>query len=289
MNDINEDVLDIVCVKHGDTIYDWTWVDRLYRSVTRSFTKPINFHVFTDKINPHRTLYKQHMLPELQGLEGWNKGNGAWWYKTFLFSNQHPLQKPIIYFDLDLVFVGNCDFLLDIPHDKLGLVGEHKSKWKLFKDVDDIRSFERTMGSREPAAGHFNSSIMVFDPSKYHYVWERYTNNRAAHQERYHSDQDFINDTVRFKSRSSLVEIDPLKVVYWDFHVRNGGVKSIKIDQVLSHPDKLPNRSVYLTKRVFYNDEGVHTIPDDARIVVFNGQKTKEVMMKLDLIKEYWV
>ena len=103
--------IDIVCIKHGNKIYDWSYVDKLYRGVVRSFSRPINFTVFTDVIDS-RGLYKQVLLPNFKDLEGWEMGRGAWWFKMRLFSNQHPIQNQFIYFDLDVLLVNNCDFLL---------------------------------------------------------------------------------------------------------------------------------------------------------------------------------
>lgn len=252
--------IDIVCLKHGE-VYDWSWVDKLYNGVSRSFTPKINFHVLTDKIDTSKP-YNQILLPDFGDIKGYEQSAGAWWYKVWLFSDEHPLQKQFIYFDLDMIFTGNCDFLLDCPEDKFGTILD----WQV-----QLSNKSKFM---------INSSLMVMNPTKYHYVWEKYKSNRKEIQEIHHGDQDFV---ARVIDRSTIHEFDNQnKILSYAFSLRHGGVKTMTTKQV--------SRFKGIHNIVFNNPEVDYILPEDARIVVCNGHKYKpNTMTHLKFIQDYWI
>lgn len=246
--------VDVVCLKHGDKIYDWTWVDRLYLGAKKSLSRPINFHVFTDKPpdNPN-PLYNYIQLPHLEGLHAWKARSAAWWYKMFIFSNLHPVSdRQIIYFDLDLVFIGNCDFLLDTPEDMFGCRLDysydmfHRHKWLM------------------------NSSVLVFKPSEFSYMWEFYINDRRRWEHSFHGDQDFISMYI---DQTKLHWFDESKMYSWKYNVWRGGRNKLP-----GNPDRcILNTNTYV-------------IPPDTRILVFNGYGEKpSYFQHIDVVKENWV
>ena len=233
-------VIDIVCLKHGE-VYDWSWVDKLYNGVSRSFTPKVNFHVLVDKVDESKS-YNQILLPDFGNVKAYEQNAGAWWYKMWLFSDEHPLQKQFIYFDLDMIFTGNCDFILDCPEDKFGTILE----WQMH-----LSKRSRFM---------INSSIMVMNPTKHQYVWEKYNSSRKQAQEKYHGDQDFVADVI---DRSTVHEFDNRnKIVSYAYSMRRGGVKSMTTKYV--------SRSKGINKLVFNDPNVEYTLPEDARIVVCN-------------------
>lgn len=261
--------VDVVCIKHGTKIYDWSYVDKLFRGVNRSFTQPINFTVFTDTVDAS-VPYKQVQLPYLGNLEGWERGRGAWWFKMWLFSNLHPIQKQLIYFDLDTVFTGNCDFLLDVPDYKLAIIPE------------SVHRYAPNVNRKV-----YNSSVMVINPLYHNKFWKYYATNKTKIEASFHGDQTFISQVISEKN-VDIVELDRKKIVYWLWDVMNGGVKSsspisIQRSKKIREYGKLVSTYVYSTP-------GVHKLPEEASIVIYNGAKTKpSVYNDTSIIKEFWV
>jgi len=251
--------IDVVCLKHGE-IYDWSWVDKLYNGVCRSFTAKINFHVLTDKLDQSRS-YNQILLPDFGEVRAYEKNAGAWWYKMWLFSEEHPLQKQFVYFDLDMVFTGNCDFILDCPENKLGTILE----WQMH-----LSSTSRYM---------INSSLLVMNPVYHRYIWNKYKTNRKRAQEMFHGDQDFISDIV---DKSTVYPFDNrTKIVSYAYSMKHGGIAAMKAKAV--------SRSKAINKIIYNNPEVDYILPEDARIVVCNGYKYKpSSLSELKFIKEHW-
>lgn len=251
-------MIDVVCLKHGE-VYDWSWVDKLYNGAVRSFTEEVNFHVFTDKIDESKP-YNQILLPDL-GNKAYEKNAGAWWYKMWLFSDEHPLQRNIIYFDLDNIFVGNCDFMLECPEDKFGGILE----WQM-----DISNTSRYM---------LNSSIMKFTPEKYKYLWDGYNEEKEKIQLNYHSDQDYIAHKI---DRSTVHPFDnKQKVLSYAYSMVKGGVKEMHSTYV--------SRSKGIIKFQYNNPDVEYVLPETASIVICNGYKYKpSLMTHLQFIKDYW-
>jgi len=252
--------VNIVCLKHGN-VYDWTWVDKLYNGVKRSFTVPFNFYVFTDAVDPS-IKYSQIRLPYIEGLEGYKKNSGAWWYKLYLFAKDNNLKGTVIYFDLDVILTGNCDFLTQIPKDKFGIPKEWRKEYS---------------GSRQM----YNSSVMVFSGGEYDFLWKLYLQRRLHAQPRLHGDQNFISIHLRF---DTIHELDRDKVVSWRYNVYNGGVKSYGISKLSDSRNRIK-----CLEHITYNTPGVHNLPHEARVVVFNGYRYKPNLVEnVGWIEEFW-
>lgn len=264
-------MIDVVCLKHGNKLYDWEWVHKLYRGVSRSFSSPINFHVFTDNIDTS-IPYNQIQLPDIEGLEGIKKKSAAWWYKVYLFSPHHPLQKRFVYFDLDLVFVGNCDFLLDTPLDMVGARHEF-----LFDHIE----------GKENNKVH-NSSILVFDPSKHDNLWDKFLARKDLYLDKFQGDQDFISLTI---PRDKMFGLDRNKILSWRYEIQMGGVKTFKVrelnDEQLLHSKR--NHKLYADV-TWKEPRKKYVLYPDTRVVVFNGAHYKQNKIKgVSFIDQYWV
>jgi hypothetical protein len=261
-------MIDVVCVRHGN-IYDWSWVDKLYNGVKRSITDDFTFHVFTDVIDHSRSHYNQILLPEM-GNRGYEKNAGAWWYKVWLFSEEHPIQRPMIYFDLDTIFVDNCDFLLECPDDMFGGF----LNWSLK---------ENTTGNKKGFLKKYmlNSSIMKFDPRLYRYIWETYKKDRNHFQRKYHGDQDYISDYI--DKESVYLYDNETKIISYAYQMLHGGIKNITtVAKVSAHKSVIKKR--------YNNPEIDYVLPSSTAIVICNGHKYKpDSLMHLKFIKDFWI
>lgn len=258
--------IDVVCIKHGNKIYDWSYVDKLYRGVTRSFSTQVNFTVFTDQPRDD-SPYNQCLLPDFPELEGWERNRAAWWYKIYLFSKLHPVQKQFFYFDLDVMFTGNCDFLLDVPEDKFAIVSE--TKW--------------TVGRKSLPL--YNSSVMVINPNYHDIFWNSYINRRDSIQNRMHGDQSFISYLINTKN-IDIISLDQKKIVYWKWHVFNGGLK----ERIIKSQTTVYNDSFKSVARHVYHTPGHDLIDPETSIVIFNGAKCKPALYEhRKVVKEFWV
>lgn len=266
--------VDIVCIKHGDSVYSWEYVDKLYRGVQRSLTAPFNFTVFTDTVDNSK-IYNQIQLPNIPDLIGRERGKAAWWYKTWLFSNEHELQRQLIYFDLDVMITGNCDFLHQIEHDKFGMVAE--SKWS----TAHHQGASRTL---------YNTSVMVLNPVYHNFIWTRYIRNRELIQSAFHGDQNFINHLMNRQGltyNKYLVALDPQKIVYWFWDVVNGGI----IDREVIRSEDNGNGTIKIREaRCRWVSPGVDKLKPEMSVVIFDGYKYKpELLVDRPIVKEYWV
>jgi hypothetical protein len=161
-----------------------------------------------------------------------------------------------------MIFTGNCDFLLECPEDKFGGILE----WQMH-----LSSSSRFM---------INSSLMVMNPAKHHYIWEKYNTNRKQIEEKYHSDQDFIADVI---DRTAVYPFDNKnKVLSYAYSMVKGGVKTMTTKYV--------SRSKGINKVEYYNPDVDYILPEEARLVVCNGYKYKpSSLTHLKFIQDFWV
>jgi len=173
-----DDVIDCACLIH-DTLYDWTYVDRLYRSLCRNLTPTVRMHVFTESTRHVPNPYIRHDLEEWDGVRGPKR---SWWYKVQLFNPQHwdTGYTKMLYFDLDTVIVSNIDWLWQQPDVRF---------WA-------ARDFKYLMKSSRWC---INSSVMWFDPMKYQYVYREFDLKQIVNNPRcpWHGDQDYIYSKIK--------------------------------------------------------------------------------------------
>lgn len=255
----------VVCLKVGTGLFDWSWVDKLYRGVCRSFTGPVDFYVMTDVVDP-KVNYKQIQLPKLRTLRQGTK-DPLWWYKLYLFSPDNPLaKKQVIYFDLDVVFIGNCDFLLDVPKDLLGV----------------RKDFAYDIFPHKKSTNRPQGSVIVCTPNNYKYIWEKYYSQKKIVQRTYQTDQDLLAHIV---PEDKFFYLDKQKVVSWKFNVLRGGmVRQLR-------PDDGPELRAMAMNRIIYNNvDKFYILPDNARVIIFHGKSNKpHKFMHADVVKEHWI
>ena len=194
------DTIDCACLIH-DTLYDWSYVDKLYNSLCRNLTPTVRMHVYTESTRHVPQPYIRHNLEEWEGVRGPKR---SWWYKIQLFNPIHmlPDQGQMLYFDLDTVIVGNIDWLWNVNRDRF---------WA-------ARDFQYLMKS---SRWKINSSVMWFDPLKYSYVFKEFDTKQIVNNARcpWHGDQDYIFSKV--KDDVNYYSTDQILSYRWQ--VKEGG------------------------------------------------------------------
>lgn len=154
------EVLNVVCLKWG-TKYGPEYVNRLYRMVARHLHRPFRFHCLTEDPSGLDAGIVPLPLTCAPGMSGW-------WYKLSLFTPEFfGLRGQLLYLDLDVVIVGNIDFLHDAPGDFVIL-----------------RNWSRNL--------MWNSSVMRFRTGAYARVWESFQVDAAGVMARCNGDQEWI-------------------------------------------------------------------------------------------------
>ena len=131
----------------------------------RHLTVPHKFVCFTENSTGLDSKIEVRNLPYDNSIIGW-------WWKTYLFKQDHfPTGDTNLFFDLDVVIVNNIDKLTSYqPGQFLG-----------FEDPGKI--YSRTE--------RLNSSVMRWNSSQYHDIWDIYNSDRSK-AKGLHGDQDWI-------------------------------------------------------------------------------------------------
>ena len=157
------DTVNFVCLKWGKK-YSASYVNKLYRMVKRNFHSPFHFYCLTED-ESGLDAGVRHLQLERSDLQGF-------WYKLALFQRDfYGIRGDLIYLDLDVVIVGDIDFLSDYP-----------GRFVIARNW-----------SRNPM---WNSSVMRFRIGEYAFVWERFLENKTAILERCNGDQEWIYECV---------------------------------------------------------------------------------------------
>ena len=188
--------VDCACLIHGK-LYDWEYVERLYRAITRNLSRPFNLHVFTEASRPVPDHMIKHPLIDW-GFEGAKQG---WWYKLQLFNiNNH--RGPLLYFDLDTVIVDCIDWIVDLPTNVLWAPKDFKYLWR-------------------PSHNGINSSVLWFDTMAFYDVYRQFAmQDVKTVSRRYPGDQDYLNEYIIPKRRRFF---DPAHVRSWRWECHDGG------------------------------------------------------------------
>ena len=140
--------INLICYRWG-TKYGVEYVNRLYGMVSRNLTIPFTLHCMTDDLNGLRKEVAGHLLPP-DHLNG-NLNKIMTFQKNFLDLEGELL----VSLDLDLVIVGNIDFLADNPEDDFKICG----------------------GSWVPGGVRGNGSVYRVRVGALSYVWENMMSN----------------------------------------------------------------------------------------------------------------
>ena len=157
-------MINVVFVKTGNK-YQASHVNRLWRLIHINSTLPIKFHVLTD--NPAGVDPEVNCIIIPEDLDGW-------WNKLWLFWPELPITGDILYFDLDVVPVGNLDDLITYEPDKFSIIRDYG---------------QPTMW--------YNSSVMKFCAGRYQGMFRDFRSNSQLHKRSFQGDQNFITDHLK--------------------------------------------------------------------------------------------
>lgn len=184
------------CLIHGD-LYQWEYVERLYRMIQRNLTEDFVMHVYTEASRPVPDHMIKHPLTEW----GFNGPKQSWWYKLQIFNiNSH--RGPLLYFDLDTVITDNINWIVNLPTKFLWAPKDFKYLWR-------------------PTHLGINSSVMWFDTMAFYDVYQNFASQDVQYvARRYPGDQDYLNEVIQHKRRRFL---DEQLVKSWRWECFDGG------------------------------------------------------------------
>jgi hypothetical protein len=158
----------VCCVKWG-TKYPAIYTNRLRAMVKRHLKRPHRFACLTEDPTGLDPDIEVIPLPNLQ-LAGW-------WHKLSLFKKDliQPNGATILYLDVDLVILGELDFLFD-----------------------DSGGFYVTASFKRGRPSAYNSSLMRWQAGEHSHVYDRFIadHKRIVASGRYFGDQDWLFEHV---------------------------------------------------------------------------------------------
>ena len=129
-------MLNIVCFKWGD-LFGPEYVNKLYNSIKRNTTIPINFICYTEDPTGVECETREFLEPL-----------PYWWYIIGLFNPAHGFKNKTIYLDLDTVITGNIDHILTLE-----------------EDFATLRDFYRPNG--------LQTAYIMWEPEWGAFIWDR--------------------------------------------------------------------------------------------------------------------
>jgi len=165
------DLLHIVCYRWG-TKYGVEYANKLHSMVRRHLRRPHRFHCVTDDPAGLSPGIIPHRLPENHFGGNWNK------LMTFQADFLGLNGGAVVCLDLDIVIVGNIDFIADHPE----------------RDFVIIRNWAK--GTRG------NSSVFRIKVGSHAHVWETFVRDPESAIDRFHGktrlggDQRWLNHAI---------------------------------------------------------------------------------------------
>lgn len=190
--------IDCACLIHGD-YYDWSYVENLYKMISRNTEHNVKLHVFTEEFRPVPEPFIKHTLFEWPGVHGHRK---AWWYKMQMFDSNNFAGR-LLYFDLDVVIVNNIDWIL-------------QTNPRYFWTIRDFKHLWRGQWNG------INSSIMYWDTREYRSLYEQFAQTPIVDiLKTYPGDQDFISKNI---NRDNVRFLDENRIKSWRWQAKDGGL-----------------------------------------------------------------
>lgn len=153
----------VLCLKHGAK-YSTEYVNKLYNMTKRNLTVPFRFACITEDTTGLNSEIVHIPLP--------NYKISGWWFKSWVFSDELPINGNILFMDLDIVIIKNIDSLFTYSPGSFCI----------------IKDFIRVTN---PYHKKFNSSVFRFTSKSYTYIWNNLKSNLNQISQ-YHGDQDYL-------------------------------------------------------------------------------------------------
>lgn len=195
---VPDSVMHCACVLHG-TVYDWSYVEKLFNMIQRHLSGEIKMHVYTEPSRAVPDHMIRHDLQEWPGIVGAKK---SWWYKMQLFDSTHH-QGNLLYFDLDVVLYNDLDWIRGLHSD-------------YFWTLRDFRYLQRS------GTAMMNSSFMYWNVARFDWVWRRFqSDNPLSVIRRLAGDQDYLNQVIDISQRRF---IEDWRSQSWRWQAWDGGM-----------------------------------------------------------------
>ena len=258
-------MVNVTCLKWG-TKYPPDYVNRLHRMVKRHLARGYGFFCVTDNPQGLERGIEVIPLPDIQLV--------GWWNKLWLFSEDFPLRGSSLFLDLDLVILRNLEPILDFDDEKL-----------FVSIADYVREEE------------FNTSVFRWQPgaSELIRVWQDFLSftadleqsPRAAMQKHF----NFLRKRFALKRRKRISSMSELTLL--------GGYTGDQrwlSEQIWHQPwtSTLPAGWCCSYKWGAGKAAGrlerrqVGELPQNCRVVVFEGRHKPHECLHLPLVRDNW-
>lgn len=175
--------VDIICVlnQNGGAIYTMEWVEKLRNMVDRNMNVPYNFVCLTNvDVNQYYSEGREHLTDITFYPLRYNWP--GWWSKMEIFSPLLPLNRRILYLDLDILIMDDLLYFLRFPADfAIGSMYGHP----------DVHRARKVSGVRPG----YNSSVMAFDNAQLiREIWDKFNESPEHWMHNFRGDQDFLQE-----------------------------------------------------------------------------------------------
>ncbi len=220
----------IVCLKWG-TKYSPQYVNVLFNMCKRHMKSSFDFVCLTDNPSDLNPGIIVKTLPRL-ALQGW-------WVKPYVFSADNKFSGDVLFLDLDVIIYDNLDKLWT-----------HKGS-----DFFIIRDFTRVMN---PKWQKFNSSVFLFKPKNYYWIWEDFSENHKNITTKLHGDQDYLYNIL--KQKAAYWPDDWIQSYKWEMRDRAdlGVINGRRNFKNIKSPKLSSNGCI----AVFHGDPNPHEVQD---------------------------
>ena len=165
----------IVCVRVGPA-YSTEYVDKLYDMVKANCTKDFDFWCITDLPHDNPNVKFTQVQPYPVPVR-W-----MWWYKMLMFKSDIGYTGPTFYIDLDVIINKSIDKFLEAWDDSFWICQDYNRKVKPDYHVS-------------------NSSVMMFDHSKYTKYWDEFNSDILGVMRKFRGDQDFLTARLQDENK----------------------------------------------------------------------------------------
>lgn len=168
-------MITISCVKWGNK-YGPEFVNRLQNMVKKNFSHPYRFVCLTE--NSDNVDCETLPFPKDNDLE-------TYWNKMYLFNKEYFTGK-CIYFDLDIIIQNNFDDMIQYTNKLTGI-------YTYWNDTYTDGNYPyATLKWKVP----FNSSILAWNAEDYHWVWDKFNEERDWYIIKYFGDDKFLGNEI---------------------------------------------------------------------------------------------
>ncbi len=171
------------CVKTG-TKYSSEFVNKLARGLNRNGYENKLYCITDNSVNLDLNIVQPIEIPN---------PDKSWWDKLYIFSWEHGINDTLLYFDIDMVIVGNITCFMD---------------WASF-----------ITGSNFDDSKEINSTLMSIPEQYGKELWETYNENREKIKNLHVWDSKYLDfmlgNTIKWQ------DLQPNKLVSYKYHVYN--------------------------------------------------------------------